>query len=181
VYLLTGVQLEGEPLGVTLAFANAVLFAAYIVLAHRVARHGELSGIDGLAASMLIAAVVVTPIGGWEVLPALTDPIALLAGVGVGLCSSVIPYVSDQLAMRRLPRATYALMVSLLPATATVIGIAVLAQIPSWVEVAGVALVIAGVAMHRQAPEQQPRSAPAERAKSRALANAVAAGSGPRS
>ena len=131
VYLLTGVQLEGEPLGVALAFANAVLFAAYIVLAHRVARHGALSGIDGLAASMLIAAVVVTPIGGWEVLPALTDPVALLAGVGVGLCSSVIPYVSDQLAMRRLPRATYALMVSLLPATATVIGIAVLAQIPS--------------------------------------------------
>jgi inner membrane transporter RhtA len=181
VYLLTGVQLEGEPLGVTLAFANAVLFAAYIVLAHRVARHGALSGIDGLAASMLIAAVVVTPIGGWEVLPALTDPVALLAGVGVGLCSSVIPYVSDQLAMRRLPRATYALMVSLLPATATVIGIAVLAQIPSWVEVAGVALVIAGVAIHRQAPEQQPRSAPAERAEPRALANAVAAGSGPRS
>jgi inner membrane transporter RhtA len=181
VYLLTGVQLEGEPLGVTLAFANAVLFAAYIVLAHRVARHGELSGIDGLAASMLIAAVVVTPIGGWEVLPALTDPVALLAGVGVGLCSSVIPYVSDQLAMRRLPRATYALMVSLLPATATVIGIAVLAQIPSWVEVGGVALVIAGVAMHRQAPEQQPQSAPAERAEPRVLASAVAAGSGPRS
>ena len=74
VYLLTGVQLEGEPLGVALAFANAVLFAAYIVLAHRVARHGGLSGIDGLAASMLIAAVVVTPIGGWEVLPALHRP-----------------------------------------------------------------------------------------------------------
>ena len=152
-------QFAGEPLGVALAFANALLFAAYIVLAHRVARHGALSGIDGLAASMLVAAVVVTPLGGWEVLPALTDPVALLAGIGVGLCSSVIPYVSDQLAMRRLPRATYALMVSLLPATATVIGIAVLAQIPSWVEVAGVGLVIAGVAIHRQAPEPQRRKA----------------------
>jgi inner membrane transporter RhtA len=181
VYLLTGVQLEGEPLGVVLAFANAVLFAAYIVLAHRVARHGGLSGIDGLAASMLIAAVVVTPIGGWEVLPALTDPVALLAGVGVGLCSSVIPYVSDQLAMRRLPRATYALMVALLPATATVIGIAVLAQIPSWAEVAGVALVIAGVAIHRQAPDPQPQSAPAERAAPAARASAGAAASAPHS
>ncbi len=120
VYLLTGVHLEGEPLGIALAFANAILFAAYIVLAHRVSRYPELSGIDGLAASMLIACVVVTPIGGWQVIPALTDPVALLAGVGVGICSSVIPYVSDQLAMRRLPRATYALMVSLLPATATV-------------------------------------------------------------
>ena len=181
VYLLTGVQLEGEPLGVGLAFANAVLFAAYIVLAHRVARHGGLSGIDGLAASMLIAAVVVTPIGGWEVLPALTDPVALLAGIGVGVCSSVIPYVSDQLAMRRLPRATYALMVSLLPATATVIGIAVLAQIPSWVEVAGVALVIAGVAIHRQAPEPQTQGAPAERAAPRGRASALAPAADPHS
>ena len=47
--------------------------------------------------------------------------------------------------MARLPRATYALMVSLLPATATVIGIVVLTQIPTPVEVAGVALVIGGV------------------------------------
>jgi inner membrane transporter RhtA len=181
VYLLTGVQLEGEPLGVALAFANAVLFAAYIVLAHRVARHGGLSGIDGLAASMLIAAVVVTPIGGWQILPALTDPVALLAGIGVGLCSSVIPYVSDQLAMRRLPRATYALMVSLLPATATVIGIAVLAQVPSWVEASGVALVIAGVAVHRPAAEPKTPAAPAEPAAPPGRASALAAGADPRS
>lgn len=66
----------------------------------------------------------------------------------------MIPYVFDQLAMRRLPRATYALMVSLLPATATVIGIIVLGQIPSPVEVAGVALVIAGIAVHREPVEQ---------------------------
>jgi inner membrane transporter RhtA len=149
VYLLTDVRLEGEPLGVAFAFANAVLFALYIVLAHRVARYEELSGIDGLAASMLIAAIVVTPMGGWEVLPAFSEPVVLLAGVGVGVSSSVIPYISDQLAMRRLARATYALMVSLLPATATVIGIVVLAQVPSATELAGVALVIAGVALHR--------------------------------
>lgn len=152
VYLLTGVQLGGEPLGVALAFANAVLFAGYIVLAHRVSRYGGLQGIDGLAASMLIAAVVVTPFGGWAAAPVFADPVALAAGIGVGVSSSVIPYVADQLAMRRLPRATYALMVSLLPATATVIGIVVLAQFPSLVDVAGVALVIAGVALHRPAP-----------------------------
>jgi inner membrane transporter RhtA len=174
VYLLTGVQFEGEPLGVALAFANALLFAAYIVLAHRVARHGALSGIDGLAASMLIASVVVTPIGGWQVLPALTDPVALLAGAGVGVSSSVIPYVSDQLAMRRLPRATYALMVSLLPATATVIGIVVLTQIPSPAEVAGVALVIAGVALHREPAEPARRAARAARATTSARASAPA-------
>jgi inner membrane transporter RhtA len=151
VYLLTGVRLEGAPLGVALAVANAVLFAVYIVLAHRVARHDGLVGVDGLAASMLVAAVVVTPLGGWEALPALADPVALLAGAGVGVSSSVIPYVSDQLAMRRLARATYALMVSLLPATATVVGIVVLAQVPTWTEATGVALVVLGVAVHREA------------------------------
>ena len=181
VYLLTGIRFEGEPLGVALAFANALLFAAYIVLAHRVARHGGLSGIDGLAASMLVAAVVVTPMGGWEVVPALTDPAALLAGIGVGICSSVIPYVSDQLAMRRLPRATYALMVSLLPATATVIGVLVLAQIPSPAELAGVGLVITGVALHRAPPEPRPQGAPAAPAAQSARASARAAAATPHS
>jgi inner membrane transporter RhtA len=150
VYLLTDVRLAGEPLGVAFAFANAVLFAGYIVLAHRAARHGAVGGIDGLAGAMLVAAVVVTPLAGWAALPAVGDPVALVAGAGVGLCSSVIPYVFDQLAMRRLARATYALMVALLPATATVIGVVVLAQVPSATEVAALALVIAGVAIHRE-------------------------------
>ena len=176
VYMLTGVHLEGEPVGVALAFANALLFAAYIVLAHRVSRYDELPGIDGLAVSMLIALVAVTPIGGWQVIPALTDPVALLAGIGVGVCSSVIPYVSDQLAMRRLPRATYALMVSLLPATATVIGVVVLTQIPSTKELTGVALVIAGVALHRERAEPSPQSARSARAAPSALASARAGG-----
>src|SRR5215204_2577224 len=155
VYLLTGVRIEGEPLGVALAFANAGLFALYIVLAHRAAQD---AGVDGLAAAMLIAAVVVTPLAGWAALPALGDPVALLAGVGVGISSSVIPYVFDQLAMARLARATYALMVSLLPATAAVIGVVVLGQVPSAAEAAGVTLVIVGVALHR-APEPAPAPA----------------------
>jgi inner membrane transporter RhtA len=149
VYLVTDVQLALEPLGVAFAFANAVLFALYIVLADRVAKRSALSGIDGLAASMLIAAAVVTPLAGWAAVPALGDPVALAAGVGVGVSSSVIPYVTDQLALARLARATYALMVSLLPAFATVIGVLVLAQIPRGAEVAGVCLVIGGVALHR--------------------------------
>src|SRR5918998_1558206 len=128
-----------DPLGVALAFANAGLFALYIVLGHRVA---GASGIDGLAASMFVAAVAVTPMAGWAALPAFDDPIALAAGVGVGLCSSGIPYVSDQLAMAKLTRSGYALMVALLPATATVIGLLVLAQRPTTVELVGVGLVV---------------------------------------
>ena len=150
VYLLTTLRIEGEPAGVAFAFANAALFALYIVLAHRVARDDKMSGIDGLGAAMLIAALAITPIGIWSAAPALVNPIALVAGIGVGISSSVIPYVCDQLAMARLSRATYSLMVSLLPATATVVGIVVLAQIPSATEVVGVGLVVAAVGIHRE-------------------------------
>jgi inner membrane transporter RhtA len=150
VYLLTDVRLEGEPVGIAFAFANAGLFAVYIVLAHRLARSASIGRLDGLAAAMLLAAVVVTPVAAWSAAPALDDPVAIAAGIGVGVSSSVIPYVFDQLAMARLSRATYSLMVSLLPATATVVGIVVLAQIPTEVEVAGVFLIVVAVAVHRE-------------------------------
>jgi inner membrane transporter RhtA len=157
VYLLTDVSLHGAALGFAFAFANAGLFAAYIVLGDRVAKRPGLGGIDGLAGAMLVAAVVVTPIGSWQAMPAVGHPLVLLAGVGVGISSSVVPYVTDQLALARLPRATYALMVSLLPAIATVIGVVVLAQIPTAAELAGVALIVVGVGLHRP-----PGSGPAD-------------------
>lgn len=150
VALLTDVQLAGSAVGVAFAFANAALFALYIVLAHRVASHESLEGIDGLGASMLIATVAVTPIGGHAALPAFTDFGVLTAGIAVGVSSSVIPYITDQLAMARMARSTYALLVSILPATATVIGVIVLSQIPGLIEIAGISLVIAGVALHRE-------------------------------
>jgi inner membrane transporter RhtA len=151
VYLLTDVALKGDALGVLFAFANAALFASYIVVSHRAAQNGSVPGIDLLGTAMLIAAVVATPIGAWAAVPAFGHPVAIAAGVGVGISSSVIPYVTDQLAMARMTRSTYALMVALLPATATVIGIVVLAQLPTAVEALGVMLVIAGVAVHRDA------------------------------
>jgi inner membrane transporter RhtA len=157
IYLLTDVRIEGEPLGVAFAFANAALFALYIVVAHRVARTDRMDGIDGLGAAMLVAAIAITPIGARDAAPALLDPIALLAGLGVGISSSVIPYVFDQLAMARLSRATYSLMVSLLPATATVIGLVVLSQVPSSTEIIGVGLVVAAVAVHRTPEPPQPQ------------------------
>ena len=149
VYLLTQVRFEGEPLGVAFAFANAVLFTAYIVLAHRVARRSGLSGIDGLAGAMVLAFLFVSPIGLASAAHAFSDPLAIAAGIGVGVSSSVIPYVLDQLAMARLARATYALFVALLPATATVVGVIVLQQLPSLVDLAGIALVMAGIVLHQ--------------------------------
>jgi inner membrane transporter RhtA len=150
VYLLTHLSLVGQPLGVALAFANAILFTAYIVLAHRVSRRAALGGVDGLAMAMLFAFVFVSPIGLVGAAHAFSDPVALAAGVGVGVSSSVIPYVFDQLAMARLARATYALFVALLPATATAIGVIVLHQLPSLLDLAGIGLVMAGVVLHRR-------------------------------
>jgi inner membrane transporter RhtA len=151
VYLLTDVHFALEPVGIAFAAANAMLFAGYIIVGHRVAQGSTMSGIDGLAIAMITAAVVAAPVGVADAATAFGDVRLLAAGVGVGICSSVIPYVFDQLAMSRLPRGTYALLVSILPATATIIGVVVLAQIPGRLEIAGVVLVIAGVAIHRQA------------------------------
>lgn len=149
VYLLTKVRLTGEPLGYLFAFANCLLFVLYIVLGHRIARAGGVAGIDRLGAAMLVAAVVAVPFGFQEAIPAFHSPVLLLAAIGVGISSSVIPYVADQLAMARLPRATFALMLSLLPATATGIGLVVLKQIPQSIELLGIGLVIVAVALHR--------------------------------
>jgi len=151
VFLLTEVRVAGDPEAFGWAFANAALFTLYIVLAHRLSRaDAETSPIDRLGASMIIAGIVITPLGLLDAAEALVDPVALLAGIGVGVSSSVIPYVFDQLAMRRLSRAAYALFVSLLPATAVIVGVIVLTQIPTLVEVGAVALVVAGVAVHRE-------------------------------
>src|SRR6266508_6782505 len=151
VFLLTSVRISGEPIGYIFAFANCALFVLYILLGHRIAATGGRGGVERLAMAMLVASVVVTPIGLRSASTVLLDPILLLAGAGVGICSSVIPYICDQFAMAQLSKATFALMLSLLPATACLVGIVVLRQIPSISELTGVGAVIAGVALKRSA------------------------------
>ena len=148
VVTITAIRLAGHPLGFVFAFANCVLFMVYVMLGHRIA--GQQQAVDRLGAAMLIAAVAATPIGFAPALRAFTHPVLLAAGAGVGVCSSVIPYVTDQLAMARLPRATFALMLALLPVFATIIGAIVLGQLPTPLDIAGIALVTAGVAIHKQ-------------------------------
>jgi inner membrane transporter RhtA len=149
VWMLTHIRIAGAPLGFLFAFANCGLFMLYIVLGHRVARDGGSAGVDRLAAAMLVALLVVMPLGLRDAAAALASPALLAAGVGIGVSSSVIPYICDQLAMARLPRATFALLLALLPAMASMIGIVVLHQIPSRAEMTGIALVIVGVNLHR--------------------------------
>ena len=149
-WLLTDVRFGGQPLGFVFAFANCAFFMLYVVLGHRIAQDGGAAGIDRLGAAMLVALVTITPIGLTVALPAMTQPLLILAGAGVGICSSVIPYVCDQLAMARLPRATFALLLSLLPASAALIGVMVLRQIPTPLEMTGILLVAGGVALHKE-------------------------------
>jgi len=158
-------ECKSHPLGFVFAFGNCVLFMLYVVLGHKIANTEDsgssspgssvsgpsVSGIDRLGAAMLIAAVVVTPVGLGQAVATFGHPLLLLAGAGVGVSSSVIPYVMDQLAMARLPRATFALMLALLPVFATIIGAIVLHQIPTLQDVAGIALVVVGVAVHQNA------------------------------
>ncbi|MFC4107140.1 EamA family transporter [Micromonospora zhanjiangensis] len=155
VVTLTDIRLAGTPLGFGFAFVNCALFMLYLILGHRVAntapRDGSRwEGVDQLGAAMLIAAVVTTPLCLSGAAPAFRHPGWLMAGVAVGVCSSVIPYVTDQLAMARLRRATFALMLSILPASATVIGLLVLAQPPTVPDLLGVALVTMAVAIHQR-------------------------------
>ena len=149
VFLLIDVRWSSDPIGLFWAFLNGALFVGYIVLGHRVSEAGASGGVERLGAAMAIAFLFILPIGFREAARAFGNPTLVLAGIGVGVSSSVIPYVCDQLAMSRLPRASFALMLALLPATATVVGIIVLAQIPSLRDTLGVALVMAGVAVHR--------------------------------
>lgn len=152
-YLLIGFHWSQDIQGLGFAFANAVLFALYITLGHGAARVGGSGGIDRLGAAMIVAGFAALPFGLAEAAPAFSDPMLLAAAVGVGLCSSVIPYICDQLAMARLPRATFALLLSLLPVTAALVGALVLQQWPSTPEIVGIALVGVGIGLH-QAPER---------------------------
>jgi inner membrane transporter RhtA len=168
VATITAIRITGQPLGFVFAFANCALFMLYIVLGHRIAnanagigagtrgpaQAGRPASIDRLAGAMAIAAVTATPWGLGGAMPAFRHPALLLAGVGVGVCSSVIPYVADQLAMARLPRATFSLMLALLPVFATVMGAIVLRQIPTVQDAAGITLVVLGVAIHQQERKQ---------------------------
>ena len=151
VFILIDVTWASDPLGLFWAFLNGTLFVGYIVLGHRISESGASGGVERLGAAMAVAFLFVLPFGLIEALTAFSSPTLLLAAIGVGICSSVIPYVCDQLAMARLPRASFALMLALLPATATVIGAVVLAQIPTLKDLLGIALVMAGVAIHKPA------------------------------
>lgn len=148
VLLIADVRWSGGPAGVLWALAAAALWAAYIVLGKRVAGGGN--GLDDMAVGFSVAAVLLVPVLFARPAPAigtLGDPRVLLVGVGVGVLSSVVPYVIDQIVLRRLGQARFAVLLALLPATATVVGLVALGQVPGVAEAAGIVAVILAVAL----------------------------------
>jgi len=151
VLALADVHLTGSPGGFALALAAGACWAAYIVLGHRVAADPGLRPRDGLALAMAIGAVLLAPALVTSAVPALVSPLLLAACLAVGVASSVVPYALEQIAMKRLPRARFALLLALLPATATVVGALILGQVPGLLESAGIALVVVAASLRSHA------------------------------
>jgi len=144
VVLIVDVQLSGSTLGVVFALTAAVLWACYIVVGKRVANIGL--GIDGLAVGFVVATVLLSPLA-LGTGPVWTSPRLLLLGVGVGVLSTVVPYALDQVVLRRTGQAAFALLLALLPVTATLIGLVVLRQVPTLPEALGILAVVGGLAV----------------------------------
>jgi inner membrane transporter RhtA len=151
VLALADVHVAGSPGGFALAAAAGALWAAYIVLGHRLAADARIRPQDGLAVGMAIGALGLAPVLVSSAVPALSSPPLLAACLLVGVASSVVPYALEQIAMRRLPRARFALLLALLPATAAIVGAAVLGQVPGLVEVGGIALVVLAASLRSHA------------------------------
>lgn len=156
VLLIADVRWSGSPSGVLWALGAATFWAAYIVLGKRVASGGN--GLDDMSIGFVVAAVVLSPLlltGGPDAAAALVDPLVLVLGAGVGVMSSVVPYVLDQIVLRRVGQARFAVLLALLPATATVVGLVALAQLPTVVELLGIVAVVAAVALRSRDGDAQ--------------------------
>lgn len=140
-------------LGLGCALAASAAWGLYMVLGGRIVTRW--SGLASLAVGTAIASLVFAPLGLPWAGPVL-DPGVVWIVVAVGVLSSVIPYVLDQVTLKRLGTATFALLNALLPASATLIGFVTLAQRPRAGELLGLAAITAAVALstsRRSAPQ----------------------------
>jgi len=129
-----------DPIGVLFALGAAASWAFYILASARVGR--EFPKLDGLALAMSVGAIIALPFGIASAGGALLRPDLLLLGVGVAVLSSTIPYAFELVALRRLPASSFAILMSLAPATAAIAGWVLLGQALSWLEIVGISLVI---------------------------------------
>lgn len=138
---------EVDLAGVGFALGAAACWAAYILLTQRVG--DEVSGIKGLAVSMPVAGVTATLVAGPATIPTLTGQLVLI-GLGLALLVPVVPFALEMLALRRLSTAAFGTLMSLEPAIALLVGLAVLHQVPGALPVLGlVCVVVAGIGAER--------------------------------
>ncbi|PSM44516.1 EamA family transporter [Streptomyces dioscori] len=130
-----------DPIGVAFALSAGAMWAAYIVFSARTGRRFPQA--DGLALAMVVAAVAFLPLGLVESGGKLLNPTTLALGSAVAILSSVLPYTLELLALRRMPSSTFAVLMSLEPAVASIAGFLVLSQTLSVTEGLAIGLVIA--------------------------------------
>ncbi|GAA1996843.1 EamA family transporter [Microbacterium ulmi] len=130
-----------DALGVVFALGAAASWAFYILASARVGR--EFPKLDGLALAMTVGALLSLPFGIADAGAALLRLDLVAQGAAVAVLSSTIPYALELIALRRLPAAVFAILMSLAPATAALAGLVLLQQHLAWLEVVGIALVIA--------------------------------------
>jgi len=149
VVLLAGVSLDAGPdavIGLVAIGVAAACWAAYILLGRRVARAAS-GGITGLSVAMAAGAVVLAPFLAGGAGPVLHDARLAALVVAIAVCSSVIPYALEQVVLRRVRAATFAVLLAMLPATAAVVGAVVLGQVPHGLEVVGLLLVSGAIVL----------------------------------
>ena len=133
-----------DPLGVAFAFLAGGFWAAYILLSVRTG--SSFPGVTGLVIALCIGAVALAPVGIVGAGTALLDPGLLLAGFGVAMLSSLIPYSLELEALRKLPARVFGVLMSLEPAVAALVGFIVLGERLALQAVAAVLLVTVAAA-----------------------------------
>ena len=126
--------------GAAFALAAGAMWVAYIIFNSRTG--ARFPKADGLALAMGLAALVSAPLGVASAGGALLDPVTLGLGAAVAVLSSGLPYTLELFALRRLPAATFALLMSLMPVAATTAGFLVLGQRLHLAELVAIALVV---------------------------------------
>jgi inner membrane transporter RhtA len=115
-----------DPLGVALALLTGAGWAGYIVLNVRVGR--AFPGNAGLALAMAVAALMVLPLGVQSGGAILGHPSLLLAGAGVALLSTAIPFSLEHAALKRLPAHVFGVLMSVEPAVGALVGVVLLGE-----------------------------------------------------
>ena len=114
-----------DPLGVLYAVGAAVFWALYIVFGKRA---GHLHAGQSVSLGLLVAALVVVPVGVAHAGAALLSPSVLLVGVAVAAISSALPISLEMMALKRLPKEAFGIMISMEPAVAALLALALLGE-----------------------------------------------------